>query len=91
MELIRVNLFSKFVIPTSDLSPAEIISRQGRTDLELDTLTSQEGEIKDVLMPGAILMSQRSSAHLALFSAVELRAIGDTRFRDSPNRFKDCI
>jgi hypothetical protein len=36
-------------------------------------------------------MSQWTSAHLALFTAAELRDLRDTRFRDSPNRFKDCI
>ena len=26
-----------------------------------------------------------------MFTAVELRDLGDTRYRDSPNRYKDCI
>jgi hypothetical protein len=56
MELLRANLHSKFVIPTSELSPAKIIFRQGRA--ALDTLTAQEQEIKNGLMLGAILMSQ---------------------------------
>ena len=38
MELFRAYVFRKFVIPTSDLSYAEIIFRQGRA--ELDTLTA---------------------------------------------------
>ena len=29
--------------------------------------------------------------YLTLFSAAELKEIGDTRFRDSPNWFKYCI
>ncbi len=36
-------------------------------------------------------MRQWSSAHLALFTAAGLRDLGDTKFRDSPNRFRDCI
>ena len=36
-------------------------------------------------------MSKWTSAHLAQFTATELRDLGDTRSRDSPNRFKDCI
>ena len=45
-ELLRAHVLSKFIIPTSDLSHAEIISRQGRA--ELDTLTAQERDIKNV-------------------------------------------
>jgi hypothetical protein len=67
MELLRAHLLSKFVIPTSD---------QGRA--ELGTLTAQEREIKNGLMHGAFIMSQWSPAYLALFSAAELRTIGDT-------------
>ena len=36
-------------------------------------------------------MTQWTSAHLALFTAAELRVLGDPRYRDSPNRYKDCI
>ena len=42
-------------------------------------------------MQGVLPLTQWSSAHLALFTAAELRDLGDTRFRDSPNRFRDCI
>ena len=85
-------MLSKFVITpltTSDLSQAEIISRQGRA--ELDALTAQERDINQGLMQGAIPLSQWTSAHLALFTAAELRDLGDPRFQDSPNRFKDYI
>ncbi len=93
MELPRAHVLSRFqvVIPTSDLSHAEIISRRGRAVLETSSLTVQEHDIKNGLMQGAILMSQWSSAHLALFSAAELREIGDKKYRDSPNRFKDFL
>ena len=80
MEFLRAHVRSKFFIPTSDLSHAEIISRKGRA--EVDALTAQERDIKQGLMQGAILMSQWSSAHLALLSAAELREIGDTRLRE---------
>ena len=58
---------------------------------EFDTLTTQERDIKQGLKQGAILISQWPSAHLALFLTMELREIGDTRFRDSPNGFKETI
>ncbi len=40
MELLRAHIHRKFVIAPSDLSPAEIVSRQGRA--EADNLTVQE-------------------------------------------------
>ena len=85
----RTNVLSKFVIPPSNLSHAEIVSRQGR--VEADNLTAQERGFKDGLLQGVIPRTQWSSAHLALFTATELRNLGDTRFRDSPNRFCDWI
>ena len=42
-------------------------------------------------MHEGIPIMQWTSAHLAVFSAAELRAIGDTRYRDSPNRYSDYI
>ena len=89
MELLRAHLLSKFVIPPYDLSPAEIVFRQGRA--EADYLTVQERGFKDGLLQGVLPLTQWSSAHLALFTAAELRDLGDTRFRDSPNRSCDCI
>ena len=89
MELLRAHLISKFVIPPSDLSPDEIFSRQGRA--EADILTAQECDFKNGLLQGVIPPTQWTSAHLALFTAAELRDIGDTRYRDSPNRYTDCI
>ena len=89
MELLRAHLISKFVIPPSDLSPDEIFSRQGRA--EADNLTTQERDFKNGLLQGVIPPTQWTSAHLALFSAAELRELGNTRFRDSPNRYRDCI
>ncbi len=89
MELHRAHALSKFFIPTLDLSQAEINSRQGRA--ESDNLTAQERDIKNGLLQGALRdpMSQWTSAHLALFTAVEFKDLGDTRYRDPPN--KDCI
>ncbi len=89
MELLRAHLLSKCVIPPSDLSPAEIVSRQGRA--EADNLSVQERGFKDGLLQGVLPLTQWTSAHLALFSAAELRELGYTRFCDSPNRYKDCI
>ena len=56
MELLRAQVLSKFVIPKSDLSQAEINSRQGRA--ESDNLTAQERDIKNGLMQGALPMLQ---------------------------------
>ncbi len=56
MELLRVHVLSKFVIPPSDLSHAEIVSRQRRA--EADTLTAQEREFKDGLLQGVIPLKQ---------------------------------
>ncbi len=78
MELLRAHILSKFVIPPSDLSPDEIFSRQGRA--EADNLTPQERGFKDGLLQGVLPLTQWTSAHLALFTAAELRDIGDTRF-----------
>ena len=89
MELLRAQVLSKFFIPKSDLSPDEIISRQGRAEAE--NLTVQERGFKDGLLQDILPMTQWTSAHLALFTAAELRVLGDTRYRDSPNRYKDCI
>ena len=89
MELLRAHLFSKFVIPPSDLSPEEIFSRQGRA--EADNLTPQERGFKEGLQQGVLPLTQWTSAHLALFTAAELRDVGDSRYRDSPNRYTDCI
>ncbi len=89
MDLLRAHVLSKFVIPPSDLSYADIVSRQGRA--EADNLTAQERGFEDGLLQGVISLTQWSSAHLSLFTAAELRNLGDTRFRDSPNRFRDCI
>ena len=50
MELLRAHLFSKFVIPPSDLSPEEIFSRQGRA--EADNLTPQKRGFKAGLLQG---------------------------------------
>ena len=80
MELLRAQVLSKFFIPKSDLSPDEIISRQGRAEAE--NLTVQERGFKDGLLQGVLPLTQWTSAHLALFTAAELRDIGDTRFRD---------
>ncbi len=87
-ELLQAHVLSNFFIPTSDISQDEIISRQGRA--KLDTLTAIERDIKNGLMQGALPMVVGPSA-VALFSAAELRELGITRFRDSSNRFKDCI
>jgi hypothetical protein len=54
-------------------------------------LSAQERDIKQGLMQGPLPMSQWTSANLALFTAAELMSLGGTRFKDSPNRFKDCI
>ena len=89
MELLRAHLFSKFVIPPSDLSPEEIFSRQGRA--EADNLTPQERGFKEGLQQGVLPLTQWTSAHLALFTAAELRDVGYSRYRDSPNRYTDCI
>ena len=50
MELLRAHVLSTFVIPPSDLSHAEIVSRQGRA--EADNLTDQERGFKDGLLQG---------------------------------------
>ncbi len=89
MELLRAHVLSKFAIPPSDLSPAEIFSRQGRA--EAANLTVQKRGFKDGLVKGVLPLTQWSSAHLALFTAAELRDLGDTKYRDSSNRFRDCI
>jgi hypothetical protein len=83
MELLRAHILSKFVIPP------EIVFRQVRA--EADNLTAQERGFKDGLLQGVIPLTQWSSAHLALFTAAELRNLRDTRYIDSPNRFHDCI
>ena len=54
-------------------------------------MTPQERGFKDGLLQGVLPLTQWTSAQLALFTAAELRDIGDTRFRDSPNRYTDCI
>jgi hypothetical protein len=57
MELLRAHVLSTFVIPPpSDLSPAEIVSRQGRA--EADNLTAQERRFKDGLLQGVIPLTQ---------------------------------
>ena len=50
---------------------------QGRA--EADNLTPQERGFKDGLLQGVLPLTQWTSAHLALFTAAELRDIGDTR------------
>ena len=45
-------------------------------------MTPQERGFKEGLQQGVLPLTQWTSAHLALFTAAELRDIGDTRFRD---------
>ena len=78
MKLLCALVLRTFTIPTSDISQAEIISRQGRA--ELDTLTAQERDIKQSLLQGALPMSQWTSVHLALFTAAERKDLDDIRF-----------
>ena len=56
MKLLRAHVLSKFVIPPSDLSHAEIVSRQGRA--EADNLTAQKRGFKDGLLQGVIPLTQ---------------------------------
>ena len=56
IELLRAHVLSKFVMPPSDLSHAEIVSRQGRA--EADNLTAQKRGFKDGLLQGVIPLTQ---------------------------------